>query len=460
MAVSTQGLQVLREIRTEAPNRRFLQSWDRSARVLRFGCGDAERGVLVGSDGSVDVAASSRPTKLQSPTVERFLQGAAANSPLLDVRQVLQAYVHLPDPRLYMLFATWIMGTYVYSLFSHFGYLFLYSETPRCGKTRAEEITSHLAFEATTPRNAPTPPSMRETAVDGGTAIFDTLERWKDKSTESFAAAMELLDAGFRSGGVVTKMVSTGTGDWRQEIYQVYAPYMFAAISKDSLTDTALDRSFVVQMARKSTKVKTRPYDARCENECVPIREKLYLAALAHASEIAAVYESTDLQRHVDGLGLNDRAADIWKPLLAIASAFGEEDVFNGLSALVQEMSPDPDRREERRQLSIVRALRLVCGQEGTLTGTTQQIVGAVEQTTNVECADLHGVLSGWGFEERSKRLAGIETPRRAWEISDAELARVERSLAGGDPDELRTTTTTEPGEAPEGPTEPAAEQA
>src|SRR5262245_45584675 len=39
---------------------------------------------------------------------------------------------------------------------------------------------------------------MRETAVEGGTAIFDTLERWKEKGTESFAAAMELLDAGFR----------------------------------------------------------------------------------------------------------------------------------------------------------------------------------------------------------------------------------------------------------------------
>jgi len=101
--------------------------------------------------------------------------------------------------------------------------VFLYSPTPRCGKTRVEEVTSHLAFEATAPLNAPTPPTMRETAVGGGTAIFDTLERWQEK--DSFGAAMELLDAGFRSGGVVTKMLQNQSGEWRRELYPVYAPY-------------------------------------------------------------------------------------------------------------------------------------------------------------------------------------------------------------------------------------------
>src|SRR5206468_7159073 len=111
-----------------------------------------------------------------------------------------QNYLFLPDERLFTLFAVWIASTYVYSMFSHFGYLFLFSDKARCGKTRAEEVLSHLAFDATEPRNAPTPPSMRETAVAGGTAIFDTLERWKGKSTEAYSAAMELLDAGFRQG--------------------------------------------------------------------------------------------------------------------------------------------------------------------------------------------------------------------------------------------------------------------
>jgi len=164
---------------------------------------------------------------------------------------------------------------------------------------------------------------MRETAVEGGTAIFDTLERWREKGTESYAAAMELLDAGFRKAGTVTKMV-LDDGNWRQENYPVYAPYMFAAINSQSLTDTALDRSFQIEMVRKNTRTKVLPYDDRCEATCALIRERLYLAALTHAARIADVYESEDLLREVDALGLNDRAADIWRPLIAIAAALGD----------------------------------------------------------------------------------------------------------------------------------------
>lgn len=431
MSGQSKGLQLLDEIRPPAPKRRFLQSWDRDARVLRFGCGDENKAVQIGSDGAVEPVEAAQATKLRTSTIREFLNGTTTESPLADVQATLRKYLYFADPRIYTLLAVWIAGTYVYSIFSHFGYLFLHSQHPRCGKTRAEEVTSHLAFEATTPRNAPTPPTMRETAVAGGTAIFDTLERWKEKGKESFGAAMELLDAGFRNGGVVTKMISTGPSDWRQELYPVYAPYMFAAIDQRSLTDTALDRSFVIDMVRKSTKLKTRPYDARCEAECEPIREKLYLMALTHAARIADVYESPELQREVDTLGLNDRASDIWKPLIAITRALGEDAIANELGALAQEMSPDPDRQDERRQLSIAGALRAVAGPEGTITGTTQQITEMLRQVTNVDCSELHGVLVGWGFTDKSMRLTGIDTPRKGWEITDRELATIETNLNG-----------------------------
>jgi hypothetical protein len=65
-----------------------------------------------------------------------------------------------------------------------------------------------------------------------------------------------------------------------------------------------------------------------------------------------------------------------------------------------------------------------------------------LRQVTTADSTDLHGVLSGWAFREKSIRLLGFDTPRRAWEISDAELASVEGSLDGSSP-EVATTTTT-----------------
>jgi hypothetical protein len=429
MAEKAAGFKLLDQIRESVPKRRFLQSWDRESRVLRFGCGDERTAVQVASDGSLEAVDPHRATRLRPSTVKLFQGGAKAENPLGELQKTLAEYLYFPDPRLYTLFSAWITGTYVYSIFSHYGYLFLHSQNPRCGKTRAEEVTSHLAFEATTPRNAPTPPSMRETAVEGGTAIFDRLERWREKGTESFAAAMDLLDAGFRNGGVVSKMVRVEGGDWELEEYPVYAPYMFAAIKKESLTDTALDRSFVIDMVRKSTKLKTRPYDSRCELSCEPIREKLYLCALHHAGAIADLYESEEMQRIIDGLGLHDRAADIWKPLLAVTTVLGDKNVSDQLCALSQEMSPDPDRQEERRQLAVVRALRTLAGEGGALTGVTQQIAEMLLKVTGVECPDLHALLSGWELKEKSMRLPEFDTPRKAWEITDDALAEIERGL-------------------------------
>ena len=218
----------------------------------------------------------------------------------------LRSYVHIQDERYYSLLAVWSIATYVYQLFSHFGYLFFHSRFPRSGKTRAEEILSHLCFEATVPLNAPTVPTIRDTAAEGHTPSFST--PWNDgreKVPEAHSAAMELLDAGFRKGGTVMKMVPAADGKWKRESFPVYAPYILAAINRDSLTDTALDRAFAIEMHRKSITIKKRKYDFdRCERECLPLRDEFYLWALDNASVLAEAYASAELEAEVDASGV------------------------------------------------------------------------------------------------------------------------------------------------------------
>ena len=363
----------------------------------------------VGSDGSCEQATiEGKKTKLCAQPVRNFASGQVPDSPIAEVSETVQRYVYFSDQRLYTLLAMWIAGTYVVSIFSHYGYVFLHSTVPRCGKTRVEEVTSHLAFEATSPINAPTSAALREIAVEGGTAIFDTLERWRQKSAESFAAVMEILDAGFRRGGLAKKMVSHKKNDWKLEEFPVYAPYMFAAIDRESLTDTALDRSFAVPMVRKKIRVRTQQYDdSRCEAECAPIREKLYLMALTKANRIADVYGSAALEGCIDELGITDRANDIWRPLFALAQALGEERVDIDLRSLAQDMSLDPDHHEEQRQRAILAGLRSVVGPAGELAATTEQIAEMLRTVAGVECENLHGFLTEWGFHEKSYAAQG-----------------------------------------------------
>jgi hypothetical protein len=239
-------------------------------------------------------------------------------------------------------------------MFSHYGYLFLHSRQKRAGKTRTLELLSHLAFDATRPLNAPTPPSVRDLADEGHTVLLDTLERSREKNHESHAAMMELLDAGFRNGGTVVKQVKV-RGEFRRREYQAYAPYAMAAIKKESLSDTALDRAFVIEAHRKPIRVKTKRYQfERCDADCAPIRETLYRWALQNGGKIAAHYDGPELDAKMDHLTLHDRANDIWRPLFAVASVLGvPEDTMHDLSTLAREMGGDPRPSKMRGSLRL-----------------------------------------------------------------------------------------------------------
>lgn len=422
---------------SSASHTRFLQTWHPDSRQLVFGCGDGQHGVLVSSSGDIAVATTGITiTRLTKSNVERCGQQSVrvqGRQLFESVSTVLINFAHFEDERIGILIDLWVIGTYVYTVFSHYGYLFLHSSLPRSGKTRVLEVISHLAFEATQPLNAPTTPTIRDTASEGGTLQLDTLERWRGKSAEAYSAAMEFLDAGFRNGGVVMKMVALGDGNWRKVRIPVYAPYAMAAIAKESLTDTALDRSFVIEAHRKPVKVRKRRYNHfACEIECKPIRDDLYAWALQNAEVVASIYDSAELESTVQQLGLNDRAADIWKPLLAIAQALDIDGwAVTRLRQLATEMGGDNETLEDRRKLEIVLVLQRLKDDSGKVKGTTGDLMKFLaDHGFDSEGVNLHALLDAWGFTQKSVRLPTHGgQPRRAWELAAGKLKVIENEL-------------------------------
>lgn len=430
----TSALDCLRNIKpftAIAPKYQLLTFWDPRRKLLRFGCGGRENAVFVYSNKKLEKTewADEGGARISPATIHRFVDGwsKVKGKDLFErCEELLRSYLHVDDERLYTLFAVWTMATYVYRLFSHFGYLFVHSTFPRSGKTRVEEVLSHLCFEATVPLNAPTVPTIRDTAAEGRTLVLDTLERWKEKNPEAHGAAMELLDAGFRNGGMVAKMVSVD-GKWRKEQLPVYAPYVLAAIARESLTDTALDRSFVVEMRRKPVTIKKRKYRYhQCERECEPLRDDLYRWALENARALNGWYESTELEVAVDALELNDRAADIWKPLLAVARVLGGARIWESLTSLAIAMCRDPEAAERDRIRRIARSLRGLVNGNGAAVGMTSTFVAHLGcDGLEVKEGELHEMLTQWGFAQESVRLDS--GPRRAWVLADGKLAEIEQ---------------------------------
>jgi hypothetical protein len=434
---SAAALLVLDKIRAQESASRFLQRWEPASRRLLYGFGDGARGVLIGSDKSVTVAETGiissrldretvRRWQDETPDIYKSKEEIRSERLLFDqIRALLTAFVHFDDPQMPTLITLWIMGTHLYSVFNYYGYLFFHSLKKRSGKTRVLEVIGHLAFEATVPLNAPTTATIRDIASEGRTLQLDTLERWKGKSPEAYSAAMELLDAGFRHQGTVAKMAPIA-GEWRRIYYPVYAPYSMAAIDRNSLSDTALDRAFVLEMHRKSSHIKTSTYSYhQFEKRCKPIRSQLYLWALGHAARVATVYESKNLQTALDAIGLHDRAADIWKPLFAVAGALGLD--VTGLEHLAREMSRDPEAAEDDRHMVILNDL-LAHVKGSKAIGQTTQVRSWI--SVPVTDRELHTLLSGWGFGQHNHWIDGES--RRAWSLSDAKLRGLVNELTNG----------------------------
>jgi Protein of unknown function (DUF3631) len=215
--------------------------------------------------------------------------------------------------------------------------------------------------------NAPTAPSLRDTAAEGRTVLLDTLERWKKKDAQAFAALMDILDAGFRNGGQLVLKQKVGDR-WEKQHVPVYAPYAFAGIRKSSLSVTAQDRSHVIEMRRKPTSVKKLYRTKDAEPHAAIVRRELYGWAVRAGRAVARHYESRYIDQLVDELHLNDRAADIWKPIMAVATALNVSfDTLERLKELARERDGDHERDEgagsigikgdPARQAAIIRAL-------------------------------------------------------------------------------------------------------
>jgi len=425
--------QVLNKIKPVQHAQRFLVSWQADRRELSFGCGGNRHAVVITSARRLSKAmpGSVLGTRFSAETVRKFRakSGPVDGRDLLkNAKSFISDYVHFCDQRRYSLLGAWTIGTYLYPIFSHFGYLVLWSKFWRSGKTRTEEILSHLCFEAQGPLNSPTVATIRDTAAEGRTLILDTLERWKGKSAEAYSAAMEILDAGFRNGGAVAKMVRHGD-EWRKEVFTVYAPYILAAINRASFSDTALDRSFVIEMERKPRGVKKTAYShPRCEQAATSVRECLYLWALQNALKVANAYESPGLEEELAKLELNDRATDIWRPLLAVAKVVNEEELWRDLSSLAREMGRDTDLADDARNLAIVQGLRRYGNGEGEVVGMTSQLIEHLgAEKLSIGERELHDLLESWGFSQTEARLEC--GPRRAWKLKDEKLAIIEGQL-------------------------------
>jgi hypothetical protein len=209
--------------------------------------------------------------------------------------------------------ALWVGHSYLYDQFDTTPYLAVQSATRRSGKTRLLEVL-RLAVREPLPTAGTSVAALFRIVhelhptllLDEADAIFH--HRKGDTSAEDLRG---LLNAGYRAGTAYLRVVGEGK-KMRVERFDVFCPKVVASIGR--LPDTVQDRSIVLTLKRRARSETVERFRFRtAELEAVPVREWWEAAAQQLQLPESATVPDT----------LDDRAADSWEPLLALADAAG-----------------------------------------------------------------------------------------------------------------------------------------
>lgn len=206
-------------------------------------------------------------------------------------------------------FALWVVFAYAHEVAEVSPLLALCSPEKRCGKTRALSILDALV------------PRPLSTSNVTPAAVFRAVERFSptllvDEADTFLNARPELggiLNSGHtRSGAFVLRIVSE---DHEPRRFGTWAPKAIAKIGR--LPSTLEDRSIVVMLQRKSKgEAVERLSLGRLQQEARPLQRKTVRWTRSHLEALRNA--DPDMPRE-----LEDRAADNWRPLLAIADLAG-----------------------------------------------------------------------------------------------------------------------------------------
>ena len=237
---------------------------------------------------------------------------APADTLLTDLRNLIRRYVVLPEMAAEAL-ALWVVHTYTFTLREVTTYIGVVSPEKRCGKTTLLELLAMLANEAVTAANISPAALFRMIEEARPTLIIDEADTFLQGRDEMAG----ILNAGYRKSNAYVVRVAEGrsrkkTGNQGPESsglvrFSCWCPKVMAAIGR--LPDTLADRCIVITMQRKMP-------GERCERlrelDATTYRQRCGDFVRQHSDAIARA-------RPEIPSALNDRAADIWEPLLAIA---------------------------------------------------------------------------------------------------------------------------------------------
>jgi hypothetical protein len=291
------------------------------------------------------------------------LDGAA----VLDaVRAFFTRYVVFASSHQPVAVTLWCVHTHAVDAAETTPFLSVKSPERRSGKTRVLEVSELLVanpWKVVSPSEAVL---YRKIAQDMPTLLLDEVDATFNMRNDAAEPVRAILNAGNRRGTTVTRCVGD---DHVLEEFPVFCPRALAGIK--NLPDTVADRSIPIQLARKAPHEKVERFrQAIVAEAAVPIRGWLETWT---ATNLDALRQARPLIPET----LNDRAADGWEPLLAIADLAGGDWPAQARAAAVA-LHCDQTVQEETVAVSLLGAILDVFEEKAVDKISTAELLAAL----------------------------------------------------------------------------------
>lgn len=228
------------------------------------------------------------------------------------LKENLHKYVVLENEADYTILTAWIMGTYVFPIFS--AYPYIHVKAPKqSGKSQCLNFLKETAFNAVKARA--TFAALRDT-VDSlrGTYLIDQADGLAKNYMGDFLDM--LTDSYKKAGGEIRKNVKVGDG-WELQEFEAYCPKGFASI--EELPEDLRDRCIVIPLIRSKDNVP--PID---EDDYVwkDLRSSLYMLPIQEHIFIGGNY-TWKLHEYKKSNEIIGRQLELWIPIETILITFG-----------------------------------------------------------------------------------------------------------------------------------------
>ena len=233
-----------------------------------------------------------------------------------DIEQFLARFVVYPSEHERRAHTLWIVHTHLMDCWESTPRIAFLSPEPGSGKSRALEVTEPLVPRPVHAVNTSPAYLFRKVSNPAGrpTILYDEIDTVFGPKAKDNEDIRGMLNAGHRKGAMAGRCVVRGKIVETEEL-PAYCAVALAGL--DDLPDTLMSRSVVSRMRRRAPSEPVEPWRYRVN---APEAEKLKDRVAAWAETVSS--HAVDMWPEMP-TGVEDRAADVWEALLAVADLAG-----------------------------------------------------------------------------------------------------------------------------------------